>query len=176
NGAARIIDSLGIQTASKITGNRSLIPGLTDAVYIPVSSSAELSNIIPRFYSENLNLPVLGTGEWNNAKTLIENRMYIKQLYFDSDFYINDVSGKDFTNLDEADIKNYYFGYDGIKLILSRISEGNTTRNELNDALGNVNDHKATHNNITIKNRTNHLMSIMSFSNGKLKKVKDFVY
>ncbi|MEO8664685.1 MAG: ABC transporter substrate-binding protein [Ignavibacteria bacterium] len=174
--ADRIIDSLGISPATNITGSRSYIPGITDAIYIPVSGSTEISNIIPQYFSENLNLPVLGTSDWNNLKTLTENKMYIKQLYFETDFYLNDKSGNDLINLSEADIKNYYFGYDGMKLILLQISDGNNTRQKLNDALQNVKDYHGIHNNVTMKDRTNHEMSVMSFKNGRIEKIKDFVY
>ncbi|MEP7146325.1 MAG: ABC transporter substrate-binding protein [bacterium] len=176
NRAGKILDSLGIQISANFPDSRSYIPGIADAIYIPVSGSGEIRNIIPQYFSENLNLPVLGTSDWNNLKVLNDNKMYIKQLYFDSDFYIDEKTGKDFAKSEEADIKNYYFGYDGMKLILSKISEGNNTRESLNNALENARDFKAVHNTVTIKDRTNHEMSIMSFRNGKSEKIKDFVY
>ena len=80
------------------------------------------------------------------------------------------------TGLSDTDLKNYYFGYDGMKLLLDKIIAGNDTREKLNTALENTKDYKATHNDIDITERTNRHMSIMLFTNGKMKKISDFVY
>ena len=81
----------------------------------------------------------------------------------------------DFESSDESQIKNYYFGYDAMKLILDKISEGNNTRQTLNDALEKVSDYKAVHCNFTIKKRTNHQMAVLKYSKGSLELVIDFV-
>lgn len=182
--AEKILDSAGISYISYLDSDKSrnYILGYIDAVYIPVSNSNEISKIVSEYFSENINLPILGTSDWNNEEILEENKMYIKDLYFDSDFFLKDNfetvknSGNDIENLSETEIRNYYFGYDGMKLILDKISEGNKTRQNLNESLQKINDFNAIHNNVTIKERTNHQMIIMNFRNGILKKLKDYIF
>jgi len=170
------ISSLKIFPAVTFDRTKSIIPGNTDAIYIPISNYSEISKIISQYFTENILLPVLGTSDWNNEKALNENKMYIKELYFDSDFYLKDSPNNDFINLSEADIKNYYFAYDGMKLLLDKISEGNSTRLSLNEALENVSNYKAVHNMVTIKDRTNRNMSVMLFKDGVLTKASEYEY
>ncbi|MBK8553065.1 MAG: penicillin-binding protein activator [Ignavibacteria bacterium] len=176
--AIRVTDSIGMTPVQiKYTDNaKQYILGYADAVYIPISNSGEISKVIPQYFSSNIKLPVLGTSDWNNEAILIENKMYIDQLYFDADFYIKDKSRDDFANMDESEIRNYYFGYDAMKLILDKISSGNNTRQLLNSALESVSNYAAVHCNFTIKGRTNHQMPVMKFRNGGIEKLKDFIY
>lgn len=172
--ADKILDSARLTAIPYKEGTQGIIFGYIDAVYIPLTNFEEISKIAPRYFSENINLPVIGTSDWNNKKTLEENRMYIKELYFDSDFYLK--PGNNMASLTEGEIRNYYFGYDSMKLLLDKISEGNITRKNLNEALERVKNYRAKHNNITFKERTNHEMSIMLFKKGQLKKLSDYIY
>jgi len=175
--ADKTADSIGISSSVFMATDfsKKYIPGYVDAVYIPVSNAYEISKVLPQFYTAGLDIPVLGSSDWNNSEVLNENKAYIGQLYFDSDFFIKDKSSEDFSKSD-PELKNYYFGYDAMKLILDKVSAGNTTRASLNDALEKVTDYKAVHCNFTIKERTNHQMSIMTFRNGSIEKLKDYVY
>ncbi|MBS1518359.1 MAG: ABC transporter substrate-binding protein [Bacteroidetes bacterium] len=174
--ADRIIDSLKLKVSDKIDTKKTVLPGFVEAIYIPISTYLEIPKMISQYFSEHINLPVLGTSDWNNKAALEENKIYIKNLYFDSDFNIdeNEVSVPD--KLSESGIKNYYFGYDGMKLILDKIAEGNNTRQSLNKALEETENYKAVHNKVTLKNRTNHNLSIMRFRKGELIKITDFSY
>ncbi|HMS33296.1 MAG TPA: ABC transporter substrate-binding protein [Ignavibacteria bacterium] len=175
--ADRIIDSAGL-TSMVIRADdfsKKYIPGYVDAVYIPVSNAYEITKVLPQFYAAGINLPVLGSSDWNNSVVLDENAAYIDKLYFDSDFHITDKSAEDYSKSD-PELKNYYFGYDAMKLILSKIAEGNNTRETLNTSLEKVSGYKAVHCNFTIRERTNHQMSIMTYRNGNIEKLKDFVY
>jgi len=170
------MSSLKLSHTLTFDKTKSIIPGNTNAIYIPISNYNEISKIISQYFTENIILPVLGTSDWNNEKALIENKMYIKELYFESDFYLRDKPISDFINMSDADIKNYYFGYDGMKLLLDKISEGYITRLSLNEALENVSNYKAIHNILTLKERTNRHMSIMQFKNGVLTKANEYEY
>lgn len=172
--AEKILGIAGIVPQTNIDKSKDVILGNTDAIYIPIANAGETGKIIAQYFSSKINLPVLGTSDWNNERVLNENKMYIKQLHFDSDFLIENKTDKTSTN--ETEIRNYYFGYDGMKLILDKINEGNTDRGSLNEALQKTADYKTIHNNITIKDRTNHHMSIMIYENGELKKTADYVY
>lgn len=176
--ADRIVDSAGIK-AVKITApdkSRSYLTGSVDAIYIPISNPEKINLILPSLKNAGLNLPVIGTSDWNNEKILENNSAYINRLYFESDFYIKDKSKNDFTNISESEIKNYYMGYDAMMLVAKKISEGNNSREKLYNALQSVNDFKAVHINYTIKNRSNHQMMIMKFEKGKLESAGDYVY
>lgn len=175
--ADKTADSIGISSSvfRATDFSKKYIPGYVDAVYIPVSNAYEISKVLPQYYTAGLDIPVLGSSDWNNSVVLNENKAYIGQIYFDSDFFIKDKSSEDFSKSD-PELKNYYFGYDAMKLILDKVSAGNTTRASLNDALEKVTDYKAVHCNYTIKERTNHQMSIMTFRNGGIEKLKDYVY
>lgn len=175
--AERVTDSLGIKSISgssiDIEGN--LIFGLTDGVYIAISGPQEVSQMTADYFSSRINLPVLGNTDWNNEQVLNENKMYVKELYYDSDFFLKDKDNGDLTAMSDADIRNYYFGYDGMKLLLSQIAEGKKSRRTMNDALESLKDFQSEHNNVTMKDRTNARMSVMSFSKGELKRVGEYV-
>lgn len=174
--ADKFLDSLVISYDSNFDKSKTPILGYIDAVYLPISNFNEITKVAPQYFSGNINLPILGTSDWNNLTTLLENKIYLKDLFFDSDFFLGNNLKEGFENLSDMEIRNYYFGYDGMKLILDKISEGNTSRESLNEALQRVADYKAVHNNVTMKRRTNHAMSIMVFKNGNIEKIKDYVY
>lgn len=172
--ADTVMDSLKIFPSPVLNNNGSIIPGYIDALYIPVSNYNDISKICEEYFSSGINLPLLGSSDWNNEKTLTDNKKFIRELYFDSDFYLEDKDDK--TGLSETDIRNYYFGYDGMKLILDKISEQNITREEINESLENLKNYTAMHNRIDMKERTNQNLQIMSFKDGKLSKLKDYEY
>jgi len=174
--AERILDSIGIPYTRSIDKSEKYVLGLTDAVYVPISNSSEISKVASQYFSENIPLPILGTSDWNSGKDLSTNSNFIKELYFESDFFLKDGINERLVNLDESEIKNYYFGYDGMKLILDKISEGNKTRQSLNEALQKLKGYEAEHNNVTINERTNHEMSIMIFRNGSINKLRNYVH
>ena len=178
NRADRVVDSAGVRTItiSYPDPNRSYIFGAAEAVYIPVSNPEKINLILPALRNAGINLPVIGTSDWNNEKILEENSEYLSRLYFESDFYIKDGSKNELSDKSETAEKNYYMGYDAMKLVAKLISEGNKSRGKLYDALQKVNDFQAVHINYTLKNRSNHQMMIMKFENGILQLVGDYVY
>ncbi len=174
--ADKILDSMGIRYNAVSRNALNTVFGYADAIYIPIANFGEISKVAPQYFSGNINLPVLGTSDWNNEESLINNKIYIKDLYFDSDFYLKEDLNEGFENLKESEIRNYYFGYDGMKFILDKISEGNNSRESLNHALESSVNYEAKHNTFSLKNRTNHHMYIMYFGNGKLDYLNDFIY
>lgn len=174
--AERVMDSLKIYPSSITDKTKPVVPGYIDAIYIPIGSFNDIGKISLQYFNSGINLPVLGTSDWNNVKALNENSPYIKELYFDSDFYLKDGVNDEMSGLSDSDIKNYYFGYDGMKLLLDKIAAGNNSREKLNTALENTKDYKTNHNEIDITERTNRHMSIMLFRNGEMTKISDFIY
>jgi hypothetical protein len=176
--ADHVVDSLGVNTIKYSEDLLNYIPGYIDAIYIPIAGYPEIPKIISQYYSEKINLSILGTSDWNNAAVLHENKIYIDELYFDSDFYIKSSEKEKMKkiNMNEIEQKNYYFGYDGIKLILDQINNGNDTRTSLSLAIEKINNYPAIHNAVTIKDRTNHGLSIMKFTKEGSVKISDYVY
>ena len=172
----KIADSLNIVPVKISDSGKKIIPGIIDAIYIPVSSYVEIPLILSELESSGIIIPILGTSDWNNEEVLSENSGKIKTLYFESDFYLDEISRDFLTGVKEDEMKNYYFGYDGMKLILDEISTGNLSRDKLNDAFENLKNYDAKHNNMTMKERTNNSLSVMFFGNGKLIKLTDFTY
>ncbi|HAY34219.1 MAG TPA: ABC transporter substrate-binding protein [Ignavibacteria bacterium] len=173
--ADRIMDSLKLKPTASFDKSRTVIPGYTEAIYIPISTYMEIPKMISQYFSEHINLPVLGTSDWNNKEILEENKIYIKNLYFDSDFNLReDAETPD--KLSESGIKNYFFGYDGMKLILDKISEGNKDRISLNNALELTENYITFHNKITLIDRTNTELEIMRFNMGELMRLGNFKY
>lgn len=169
--AEKIMDSLKIYP-SPVSGIKpGIITGYIDAVYIPVLNYTDVPKICEEYAAAGIDIPVLGSSDWNNEKTLTDNKQNIKELYFDSDFYLKDKDEK--TGLSDAEIRNYYLGYDGLKLILDKISENNLSREDLNTSLEKLHNYVSLHNKISIRERTNHNLQIMSFKEGKLIKLKD---
>ncbi|MBK9332486.1 MAG: hypothetical protein IPM96_08860 [Ignavibacteria bacterium] len=173
--ADRIMDSLKLKPSASYDKSRTVIPGYTEAIYIPISTYLEIPKMISQYFSEHINLPVLGTSDWNNKEILEENKIYIKNLYFDSDFNLSDNAVTP-DKLNESGLKNYYFGYDGMKLILDKISEGNKDRLSLNNALESTENYNTFHNTVTLKNRTNIELEIMRFNSGELMRLGNFKY
>lgn len=148
-----------------------------DAIYISIASPADINVISPLLNKYYPDLPVLGSSDWNNKETLLQNKSNIKTLYYECDFYLNDsltnvYSGKNFS---ESELRNYLFGYNSMNFLLQSC-ENNLSRNKLQNYLNQQVDYPGIQNNIVLKNRINHSLSIMSFFNGKLEKLTDYIY
>ena len=48
--------------------------------------------IVPELFSNGLSFYLAGTGDWNNEKALDENKIYLKNLYFESEYYLDENS------------------------------------------------------------------------------------
>ena len=169
-------DSLKLKSLKITDKSKKIIPGIVDAIYLPVSGSVEIPDLLTDIESSGLILPLIGTSDWNNEKLLSENSSKFKTLIIESDFYLSDLSSEYLSEINEEDYKNYYFGYDGMKLILDEIAKGKISRQLLNLSLETLSNYKTNHNNITIKNRSNSSLSILKFNDGKLEKVTDYTY
>lgn len=169
-------DSLKLNGVKISDKAKKIIPGTVDAIYLPVSGSGEIPNLLTDIESTGLILPLIGTSDWNNDKLLSENSSKFKTLIIESDFYLSDLSSEYLNEINEEDYKNYYFGYDGMKLILDEIAKGKRTREQLNLSLETLSNYKTNHNYITIKDRSNASLSILKFTDGKFEKITDYTY
>ena len=50
--------------------------------------------IVPQLFSYGLSFYIAGTGDWNNEKALKDNAVYLKNLIFESEYYIDENNPK----------------------------------------------------------------------------------
>jgi ABC-type branched-subunit amino acid transport system substrate-binding protein len=171
--AKKVADTMNIKPYPIKDINGKFIQGFIEAIYIPISNSNEISMIVPELYSNNLSFFIAGTGDWNNESTLEENKMYLKNLIFESEYY-PDEGSSGYSNLkDELKKtkyklnKNFLFGYDAAKLLLDIISGGNTTRSQIYDALNKIKSYEAIKSKISLDyNRVNSELNILTYDSG----------
>lgn len=171
--AKKVADTMNIKPYPVKDINGKFIQGYIDAIYIPISNSNEISLIVPELYSNNLSFFIAGTGDWNNEKVLEDNKVYLKNLIFESEYYPDD-DNPDYINLkDEIKMtkyklnKNFLFGYDAAKLILDIISDGNTTRKQIYDALNKTKSYDAIKSKISLDyKRVNSELNILTYDGG----------
>ncbi len=184
--AKKVIDTLNIKPYPLKPETTKFIQGYIDAIYIPISNPSEIGMIVPQLFSYGFSFFIAGTGDWNNEKALQENAVYLKNLLFESEYYIDESSPK----LEELKSKlkstkfklnkNFLFGYDAMNLLLSVISEGNTTRKQIYDALNKVKSFDAIKSKISLDyHRINSELNILTYDGGinrtaqyKLEKIK----
>lgn len=154
--AKKTLDTMNIKPYSLKPETTKFIQGIIDAIYIPISNPNEISIIVPQLFSDGLSYYIAGTGDWNYEKTLEENKVYIKNLIFESEYYPDENNSK-FSELKEnlkktkyKLTKNFLFGYDAAELILSLINSGNDTREKLNNALKNLSGYDAIKSKISL--------------------------
>jgi ABC-type branched-subunit amino acid transport system substrate-binding protein len=142
--AKKMVDTMNIKPYQLKPETTKFVQGIIDAIYIPISNPSEISVIVPQLFSDGLSYSIAGTGDWNYEKTLEDNKVYIKNLVFESE-YFPDENGSKYQALKENIkktkyklTKNFLFGYDSAELILSLVGNGNTTREKLNTALKNL--------------------------------------
>lgn len=148
-----------------------------DAIYISISNPSDINTISPLLTKYYPDLPVLGSGEWNNKETLLLNKSNLKTLYYETDFFLNDSLNNIYSekNFSDGDLRNYLFGYNSMNFLL-QASENNLTRNKLQNYLNQQVDYTGIQNNIVLKNRVNHSLSIVRFFDGNFEKLTDYIY
>jgi ABC-type branched-subunit amino acid transport system substrate-binding protein len=152
--AKKIVDTMNIKPTQLKAGK--FVNGVIDAIYIPISNPAEISMIVPQLFSDGLSYYIAGTGDWNHEKTLEDNQVYLKNLVFESEYH-PDMESSEFLDLTEGVkktkykmTKNFLFGYDAAKMILTLIGNGNKTREDLNTALKNLVSYEAIKSKISL--------------------------
>ena len=154
--AKKIVDTMNIKPTKLANENSKFIQGYIDAIYIPISNPAEISLIVPELFSNGLTFFLAGTGDWNNEKALDENKVYLKNLYFESEYYLDENSDnlkilKEKLSKTKLKLtKNFLFGYDAASLLTDVILKGNKTRQQINDALNGVKDFDAIKSKISL--------------------------
>jgi ABC-type branched-subunit amino acid transport system substrate-binding protein len=177
----KVADTMNIKPyALKDVNNTKFIQGYIDAIYIPISNANEISMIVPELYSSQLSFFIAGTGDWNNEQVLQDNKVYLKNLAFESEYYLDEESS-DLIDL-KADLKktkyklnkSFLFGYDAMNLIAGIIADGNITAKDINSTLNKVSSYSAIKSKISLDfNRVNSELNILTYDEG-MKKITSY--
>lgn len=171
--AKKLLDTMNIKPYKLRLESTKFIQGMIDAIYIPIANPDEINVIVPQLFSDGLSMYIAGTGDWNNEKTLADNKGYIKNLVFESEYY-PDENNQRFIDLKEKLkkskfklSKNFLFGYDSAKLIFDLIAQGNSTRETLNNALKNLVNYDAIKSKISLDyHGINSELNILRYDDG----------
>jgi ABC-type branched-subunit amino acid transport system substrate-binding protein len=178
--AKKILDTMNIRPYQLKAGTNKYIQGYIDGIYIPISSAPEINMIVPELFSSGLSFFIAGTGDWNNEKVLEDNKVYLKNLYFESEYYVNDADAavQDLkSKLKKTKYKlskNFLFGYDAMALMLNIIGKGNKTREQINEALRSTSGYNGIKSLISLDyHGVNSQLNILTYDNG-LRKIMDY--
>jgi ABC-type branched-subunit amino acid transport system substrate-binding protein len=180
-----LADSLGIATVKDLLEPDSLDYPITtiDGFYLPIADPEDIGILSSQLVYYNFKTHILGTGDWYNPVELDANRRYLDGIIFDSDTYV-DPSDSSYTKFFDGfyestnarPTKNTLFGYDTAELLVSVISKGAVTREEIRLALGQVKDFKALHSLISFnQQRVNSALNLLRYKGGEVKKVDDVI-
>jgi hypothetical protein len=148
------------------------VQGVIDAIYIPIANPTDINVIVPQLFSDGLSMNIAGTGDWNYEKTLEDNKVYIKNLIFESEYYPDDdpLYSELKENLKKTKFKlskNFLFGYDTGRLIFGLVGSGSVTRNDLNEALKNLVNYDAIRSKISLDyHGVNSELNILRYDEG----------
>lgn len=181
----RIADSLGLNTYQAALGPDSLENPVSaiQGTYIPIAGAEEIGIVTSQITYFNIKTQLLGTGDWYNIAELEENKRYTNGVIFDSDTYV-DASDSAYikffdsfyAKMNKRPSKNTLFGYDGMKLLLSLLKEGATTRKKMVAGLTNMKNFKGLHSTIAFsKARVNSALNILQYKNGVVKKLDEII-
>ena len=142
--AKKSLDTMNIKPYRIKADVNKFIQGYIDAIYIPISNASEISVIVPQLYSDGLSFFIAGTGDWNSEDALKDNKVYLKNVIFESE-YFPDSASQNFMQLKQSLkkskyrlSKNFLFGYDAMNLLLKQVESGAKTREQFNEALKKV--------------------------------------
>ncbi|MEO8513942.1 MAG: penicillin-binding protein activator [Ignavibacteria bacterium] len=171
--AKKMVDTMNIKPYKLKPETTKFIQGVIDAIYIPISNPGEINVIVPQLFSDGLSMYIAGTGDWNNEKILEDNKVYLKNVVFESEYYPSD-NDPEYAELKENVkkskfklSKNFLFGYDTGKLIFKLIGDGAKSREQLNTALKNLVNYDAIKSKISLDyHGINSELNILRYDDG----------
>jgi Periplasmic binding protein len=168
--AKKMLDTMNIKPVK--SSSSKYVQGVIDAIYIPIANPTDINVIVPQLFSDGLSMNIAGTGDWNYEKTLEDNKVYIKNLIFESEYYPDDdpLYSELKENLKKTKFKlskNFLFGYDTGRLIFGLVGSGSVTRNDLNEALKNLVNYDAIRSKISLDyHGVNSELNILRYDEG----------
>lgn len=178
-----LIDSLGIRTLSAPAAPDTIERPATgiDAVYIPISSPAEIGVVTSQFVYYNIAAQVLGSGEWNDLGELAANRRYCEGVLFETDS-APDTADAAYRRFRESFAARTgaapgpftLYGYDTARLVLGLIGSGAATRDGLARALTRPSAFRGVHARIDLsRRRVNPWITIMEYRGDAVTRVAE---
>jgi len=169
--AKKILDTMNIKPYKLKPETTKYIQGVIDAIYIPIANPNEISIIVPQLFSDGLGMYIAGTGDWNHDKALEDNKVYLKNVVFESEYFPDETKLNELKeNLKKTKYKiskNFLFGYDTGKLLFRLIGEGADTRQELNASLKNLVNYDAIKSKISLDyHGINSELNILRYDDG----------
>lgn len=179
--AKKIVDTMNIKPYKLKPETTKFVQGVIDAIYIPIANPNEINVIVPQLFSDGLGMYIAGTGDWNNEKILEDNKVYLKKVVFESEYY-PDNDDPDYAALKESLkkskyklSKNFLFGYDAGRLIFKLIGDGAKTRQDLNNALKNLVNYDAIKSKISLDyHGINSELNILRYDDNRIKLVETY--
>ncbi|HRE39815.1 MAG TPA: ABC transporter substrate-binding protein [Ignavibacteria bacterium] len=147
------------------------------AIYISISNVNDIEPILQSVKENFPGITILGSSDWNNKDILLQNKNNINTLYYESDFYLDDVTYNNYIKkgFSESELKNYLLGYNSMNFLLQATTQQNDRSKLINYLNSDVN-YPGIQNNINLRNRINKSLIILKSENGQIQKIKDYLY
>jgi ABC-type branched-subunit amino acid transport system substrate-binding protein len=145
--------------------------GPIQAIYCPITSSADIGAVSSQLQAFDGTITVLGTDEWFDDEELDRNKMSADGVIFCSDRWDNGdaetFSGVSFES----------FGYDTASLLFRCITSAHEARASIQKKLSSVREYDGIHSKISFTTRrVNSFMHILQYKSGFIKKITDIDY
>ena len=177
----RIVDSMKIPTQrvkAKYDSLGSPVTGI-DALFASMTGSEEIGIVASQLRYFNFQTQLLGTGNWNDASELDQNRQYVNGVVFATDAYWEEINQQyqSFARQFKAKYTkdpplSAMIGYDAMKLLLRTVRQGATRREEIVSALSTARTFQGVHSKISFDSRrVNSCLTLMQFKGRVIKKI-----
>ena len=174
-------DSLGIPVTYPTVNARNLNAAMDmiDGLFLPITDADNITTILSQFAYYNIKTQLLGSAEWNNFNVLESNKPSAKGIIFCSDTYVDKGSArikqfgeKYFAEMRKSPTRYSMFGYDTMDLLMHIIADGNTTREQVENALMKMPVFHGLHSTLTMgPERVNNTLNILQYKEGGIKKL-----
>jgi len=170
--------NLKIIVPRKVSEQNTDVPATSiQALFAPVVASEDIGIIASQMTYYNIKTQLLGSSEWYDEAQLETQKRYCNGAIFCSDYYLDEEDPSIIAMQQQLKKKptNYtLFGYDAMKLVLSCIGDGATTREKLHESLSNTQNWHGLHSTITLKGgRVNRVIEILQYKNSDVKRVAE---
>ncbi len=150
-------------------------------MYLPVDKAESIEILTSQMAYFAIKTQLVGSGEWYNEVELDASKRYAEGAIFFSDFFV------DPRNLSYVGFARHFFektkkrvsanivlGYDAINIALKQIFGGAMTREQLANALSELQNFDILHGKVSFRrNRINSNLHVLQYSNGQVKKIAE---
>ncbi|HWP81464.1 MAG TPA: ABC transporter substrate-binding protein [Bacteroidota bacterium] len=178
---ARVADSLEIPTVRlPVKYDSLLIPVQNiDAIFLPIAAATEIGILPSQLQFFNFQAQMLGTGDWENLEELELNRQYTSGVIFSVDTYIDQqdpayrlFEAKYQRAFNRKPTRNSLYAYDAMKLLVSVLEKGASTRQHIAALLPTVRKLPGLHSKISIsERRVNSFLFILQYRNRAIQRI-----